>query len=161
MRNGIESCLFSFFCKVLYLYSSLCLSCTIIYSSVFILHIIHLQIHLFLAVVIGDGEASLNRLRVIFRNTARDVCQPLQTSSCSLSDPSQVLVTTKSRDCTGKSVRSYRFNDHWFRLSQCLTPTDWKTNSATLTFTTVHMNKSDYQQVFKSPSYILWEQTWR
>ncbi len=58
------------YCAVLHLYSSMCLSCTIIYSSVFILHIINLQIHLFLAVVIGDGEASLNRLRVIFRNTA-------------------------------------------------------------------------------------------
>ena len=109
------------FCSTLQYFVSLWLLGTVIDSRVFSLQAVHLQIHLTLAVVSGDGEPPLDILGVVYATTARgDVCQPFQPFPRSLSDPSCVWIS-KARVCAGQFMRVSRPQHRRLRFCVSLT----------------------------------------
>ena len=115
-------------CTALRLPVSLWLASTIINSRIFNLQTVHLQIHLLSAVVSGDGESFLEWCGIKFRAStwSRNVRNPLQSFSFSLSDPADSSITVRySCICTGQSVGFSMLLHHWFRLGQSLSANTW------------------------------------
>ena len=121
------------FCSSLQTLLSLWVSGTVIHSSVLSLQAVHLQIHLALAVVSGDGEPSFNSFWVVFA-WATWTCyiwHPFQPFSWRLSYPCYTSITiTYPRVGAGQFMRACRFNYYRWRLWQRLGLTTWNKQKA-------------------------------
>lgn len=143
-----------------------CVLRTVIHGRVLVSQAVHLQIQRVLAVVSGDGESALHRVRVACATSIiANTCDPLQPVPWSLAYPAHAIATEgESRGCTGESQGPARLHQVSPRLHQlhltldtCRHKTSWSGNCHTTTLSLTHI--LSYTQCFLfTINYLLKEQ---